>query len=317
MDKVSIIVPIYNVEKYLERCIKSILSQTYTNIEVLLVNDGSKDQSEAICTKYESIDSRINYYKKVNGGLSSARNYGIERATGNYYLFIDSDDYIDKTMVETLIKAARQYNADIVECNYYEVINGKVHIFKHSKNKVYSSKEAISSLIYNDGITPTAWNKLYSNRVFSTLRYSEGIYHEDEEIIIKLLSKANKIVEIGQPLYFYIKRDGSIINSKFNIKHLDIIKIMEDRINFLMKMEFDLDIVELAESRLSNIYNEMYGKLCASDDTTFVNKKSELNNKRKMQIKKVMSSTISKKKKVKSLFFYLFPRLTNIILNKG
>ena len=310
MEKVSVIVPIYNVEKYLEKCIDSIISQTYSNIEIILINDGSTDNSESICKKYENTDRRIRYYKKENGGLSSARNYGIERAEGDYFLFIDSDDYIDNSMVKTLLTYAIKHNADIVECNYYEVINEEFHVFKQMKNKVYSSKEAIASLICNTGITPTAWNKLYSKKLFCKLRYAEGIYHEDEEIIIKLLSNSKKVVEIGKPLYFYIKREGSIINSKFNIKHLDAIKIMEDRIELLKKIKIDPSTINLAQARLSNIYNEMYAKLSASNDKYLKEKKYELMKKRKNQIKLVIKSPITLNKKIRAMIFYLFPKFT-------
>lgn len=310
MGKVSIIVPIYNVEKYLKKCIDSIVSQTYSNIEIILINDGSSDNSESICKEYESIDQRIRYYKKQNGGLSSARNYGIENATGDYLLFIDSDDYIDNSMVETLLVSAEKYNADMVECNYYEVINEEFHVFKPKKNKVYSSKEAIASLIYNTGITPTAWNKLYSKKLFSKLRYTEGLYHEDEEIIVKLLSKAEKVVEIGNPLYFYIKREGSIINSKFNFKHLDAIKIMEERIELLKKINMDISIISLAQARLSNIYNEMYAKVSFSNDEDLKEKKNELAKKRKNQIKLVIKSPLRFNKKIRAMIFYLFPKFT-------
>ena len=308
MEKVSVIVPIYNVEKYLKKCIESIINQSYQNIEILLINDGSTDNCENICKTYQLSDKRIKYYKKENGGLSSARNMGIDHATGTYLMFVDSDDFIDSMMVEKLINLAKKYDASIVECNYFEILENQKTIFKPMQDKIYSSNEAIVALIKNCGITPTAWNKLYATKLFKDIRYKEGIYHEDEEIIVKLLSNCSKIVETRYPLYFYVKRNGSIINSNFNLKHLDIITIMQKRISFLKDLNINSSILGIAQCRLSNIYNEMYGKIILSQNDELDDWKQRLVIYRKQQIKIVLCSSANIFYKLKSTLFYLFPK---------
>ena len=313
MEKVSVIVPIYNVEKYLEKCINSIISQTYSNIEIILVNDGSTDSSELICKKYENTDKRIRYYKKENGGLSSARNYGIDRAKGDYLVFVDSDDYISKEMINILLNVAISNNADIVECDFLEFFeNSKIedsNIDRTIDNKCYSSYEAISSLICNTGITPIAWNKIYKRQMFNQLRYKEGIYHEDEELIVKLLSRANNICKIDVPLYFYMIRNGSITNSKFNKKHLDIIEIMEDRIQTLKKLNCSDFIVDLTTVRFSNICNELYAKMTMAN-VHLESERKNLNILRRKLIKNVLKSKAPLLKKLKALQYYIFPKIT-------
>lgn len=309
---VSIVVPIYNVEKYLERCLNSLINQTYKNIEILLINDGSTDESEIICLKYIKKDSRIKYYKKENGGLSSARNKGIAVSMGKYISFIDSDDYVRNDMIETLLYYIVKNDADIVECNYYEVrTNGKItEKKKNYRIKSYNSSEAIKSLIDNESITPTAWNKLYNRQLFNNIKYTENIFHEDEDIIIKLLIKSKKIVSIPDCLYFYITRNGSIINSPLKLNHFDIIKIMQDRIQ-LLKMEGAAnELIDKSNARLSNIYNELYARILLSIDDKFDKELEYIKNKRYKQIKMVLLSSIKLNRKIRCLIFYLMPKIS-------
>ncbi|OUQ80715.1 hypothetical protein B5E48_04865 [Massilimicrobiota sp. An105] len=309
---VSIVVPIYNVEKYLERCLNSLINQTYKNIEILLINDGSTDESESICLKYIKKDSRIKYYKKENGGLSSARNKGIAVSMGKYISFIDSDDYVRNDMIETLLYYMVKNDADIVECNYYEVrINGKItEKKKNYEIKSYNSGEAIKSLIDNESITPTAWNKLYNRQLFNKIKYTENIFHEDEDIIIKLLIESKKIVSIPDCLYFYITRNGSIINSPLKLNHFDIIKIMQDRIQLLKNEGVASELIDKTNARLSNIYNELYARILLSLDGKFDKKLEYIKNKRHKQIKMVLLSSIKLNRKIRCLIFYLMPKIS-------
>lgn len=313
MCLVSIVVPIYNVEKYLEKCIDSILMQSYSNIEVLLINDGSKDNSEYICKKYAQLDKRIQYFKKENGGLSSARNYGIDHASGDYLIFVDSDDYISKEMVKCLLETALSQDADIVECNYIEFNEDEILFDDNYSNqvdvKVFQPVEAIESLIRNIAITPNAWNKIYSKKLFDQLRYKVGIYHEDEEIIVKLLSISSKVCKIDVPLYYYLKRSGSIMNSQLNKKHLDIIDIMNDRIESLHNLNINSRIIDLSIIRYSNICNELYARMCLSN-TSFELEKKELDILRNRIIRYVLNSDTPLIKRLKAVQYYLFPKLT-------
>lgn len=306
---VSIIVPIYNVEIYLKRCIQSLVNQSYSHIEIILVNDGSTDRCEDICLAYKQLDNRIKYVKKKNGGLSSARNKGIDSSKGDYLVFVDSDDYIDEKMIEKLLYFALKEDADIVECSYYEVLNNAEKKIVSSK-KIFTKEEAIESLIENTAITPIAWNKIYTRRLFNQIRYKENIYHEDEEIIIKLLSASNRIVKISDCLYFYVIRSGSIINSKLNVAHFDIIPIMKNRITFLQKINCSEKLINLSKARLSNIYNELYARIYLSNNNGFDEQLKSIKKERSEQIKDVLKSNINYKRKIKCLMFYLFPTIS-------
>lgn len=241
--KISIIVPVYNVEKYLSRCIESILNQTFREFELILVNDGSTDKSGYICNKYKNLDERVIVINKENGGASSARNYGLNIARGEYIGFVDSDDYVHKYMFQVLYDNALKYSSDITMCNYKIVYDIKYEDFddldiKNYTPKFYSNIEAQYRLYDYLGIV-LPWNKLYKKSIFEGLRYEEGKIHEDEIIIHKLLYKANLILDIPLQLYFYEQREGSVMNSKYSIKNLDKIYALRDRVLFYKKVGLD------------------------------------------------------------------------------
>lgn len=215
--KISVIIPVYNVEKYLNRCIESICMQSFTNLEIILVDDGSPDRCPIICDEWAKRDERIRVIHKQNGGLSDARNAGIEAATGDYFLFVDSDDYIASSMCESLINAARSSNADIVVCNFCWVYPNREEINPMSiQNGTIVEREAILETWLKCGTVDfvVAWNKLYRRSLFFTqehIRYPVGRLHEDEFITYRLLYAANRVMFITEPLYFYIQRNGSIM----------------------------------------------------------------------------------------------------------
>ncbi len=219
MDKdkmVSIIVPVYNVERYLEQCLDSIIKQTYRSLEILIINDGSTDSSGEIASRYAGLDERIILLEKKNGGLSDARNYGLDRASGDYIMFVDSDDYIEADMVEYLLDAIEKADAQIAVCGYRLVgENGEAlsdrEIFPREKIvcsrdywKVYHEEAYIYGVV--------AWNKLYQKSVFDRIRFPIGKVHEDEFILYKLLYIADRIVCCPAKKYQYRQRKGSIMN---------------------------------------------------------------------------------------------------------
>lgn len=235
-EKISVIVPVYQVEKYVVNCIESICNQTYTNLEIILVDDGSKDKSGQICDSYSKKDSRIQVIHKINGGLSDARNYGIDRATGEYICFIDSDDMIAQNYIEKLFNLLKKENADIAICDYQEVYSkDEIKVGKEAKKICnFSSYEAIKEL-YNDNDNVkmvVTWNKLYKTALFSQIRFPVGKLHEDEFTTYKLFYNAKKIVVTNEKLYYYVKRDGSIMRQKYYLKRLDILNAYEERMNF-------------------------------------------------------------------------------------
>ncbi|MFT8342950.1 MAG: glycosyltransferase [Clostridium beijerinckii] len=235
-DLISVIVPVYNVEKYLPQCIDSILNQTEKNLEIILVDDGSLDNSGKICDEFSKRDDRIIVIHKKNNGLSSARNAGLEIARGNYIGFVDSDDWLDKTMYEVLLKLLKENNSDISCCDFFKTANGNDSI-PHIDNEIINSYNNLESLnnFYNGLYTQTvvAWNKLYKRELFKDISYPIGKIHEDEGTTYKLYYKANKITYTNRPLYYYRITPNSITTSKFNKKRLDIIYVYDEKVKFI------------------------------------------------------------------------------------
>ena len=217
---VSIIVPIYKVEQYLDRCVSSIVHQSYSNLEILLVDDGSPDKCPAMCDRWKMEDRRIRVIHKANGGLSDARNAGIEAARGEWILFVDSDDYILPQMVERLVVAAHRDQSDISVCSFfYDYGDHKraIHTVLKPAHYVLDRLEAIQIYFKPRALELTvAWNKLYRRNLFFTsqrIRFPVGCLHEDEYTSYKLLYEADHISWINDELYGYMQRKGSIMSN--------------------------------------------------------------------------------------------------------
>ena len=232
---ISVIVPVYNVQDYLNRCIESIANQTYKNIEILLVDDGSTDQSGDICDMWVLKDSRVKVIHKENGGLSSARNAGIDVASGDYLSFIDSDDYIEKLMLETMITAIKKSNKDIACCGRYVNVWGKYTKteFCLASEKTYSKKEAIRALFYQNEIDVSACDKIYRKSIFEKIRYPQGKISEDAAVIFQIIDNSNGVVHVGRPFYHYVYRNNSISKSAYNQKKHDVIDNLNKTIEFV------------------------------------------------------------------------------------
>ena len=201
---VSIIVPVYNVEKYVAKCLDSLLQQTYRDIEIIVVDDGTKDRSGEICDEIAKNDKRVKVFHKKNGGLSSARNYGIRKAKGDYICLVDSDDYVRSGFVELMLRAAQEDDADVVVCGYNEQ--------KPEKMVLTGEQAAIRLLIQQDNMEIIAWNKMYKRSLFDRILYPEGHNYEDTLTTYKLLSEADKVAYVAESLYCYVERGGSITN---------------------------------------------------------------------------------------------------------
>lgn len=227
LGKISIIVPIYNVEKYIRRCIESILNQTYTNFELILIDDGSTDSSGVICDEYANKDNRIKVIHKENGGLSSARNAGLDIATGEYISFVDGDDYIAEDMIEKLYNSITGNNADIAVCNYKCVDENGNCLDNLNKGTpiittVYSKNDYFRNLACKKYYYYViACNKLYKKDLFKGIRYPLGKLCEDNHIIDSLVEQCSVISSIKDSLYFYVQRNGSIMSGKNTKRYLD------------------------------------------------------------------------------------------------
>lgn len=232
---ISIIVPVYNVDKYLERCVKSLLGQSYSDCEIILVDDGSTDDSGLICDKFAESNKQIKVIHKENGGLSDARNRGIDEAQGEYLAFIDSDDFIHPQMMEILYYNLKKCDADISVCGFHWLKESEEPCTEIGENvlKVFHDAEIMGQLFKNKVETVIAWNKLYRKELFQELRYSKGRLHEDEYIIHHLLYKCKTIVYTGSKLYYYMQHEESITGKLSPKRVVDTIDAFEQRIEFL------------------------------------------------------------------------------------
>jgi len=228
---ISVIVPIYNVEPYLSRCVDSILDQTYTNLEIILVNDGSPDNCGKICNEYALADPRIKVIHKENGGLSDARNVALDEMNGEYVTFIDSDDFVEPNYVEILYNLARKYNVQLSISNflhYYEEKGAEKANPQRIENSTLSSEKAVETMFYQDKFETSAWGKLYKKELFGNdIRYPKGLLYEDLPTTYKLILRAKEIAYTNQHTYYYRIRNDSIQWAPFNQKKLDILKVAD------------------------------------------------------------------------------------------
>lgn len=238
-QKVSVIVPIYKVEPYLKRAVASILHQTYHNLEIILVDDGSPDQCGRICDDYAKEDNRITVIHKENGGLSDARNAGLDAAHGEYIVFVDSDDFIAEDYVETLMQCLKKYDADVAMCSYAVTASVELDesIFKASRDEtveVCDRRELLNNLYDANHKDATyfivSWNKIYKASLWQDVRFPKGRIHEDEATTYKIYDRAQKGVYLHRPLYGYFTAPSSITRDRFNIKRLQWMDALDDRI---------------------------------------------------------------------------------------
>lgn len=220
---ISIIIPVYNVEMYVQQCIESILNQTYKHIEVILVDDGSLDRSGVICEEYGFADPRVKVIHKENGGLSSARNVGLDNAKGKFIGFVDSDDWIDSHMYESMLHLALTHQADVVQCGY-ALINeqGKVTREINFGNQRFNSKKEVEKAYYiTNELSSVVWNKLYKAELFEELRFKVGKNNEDVFMLTDALVHIFKMVNTPKNYYYYLQRKGSIMGAQFTEKKFD------------------------------------------------------------------------------------------------
>ena len=264
---ISIIVPIYNVEKYLTRCIKKLVDQTYPNIEIILVDDGSTDKSGIICDEWKEKDKRIKVVHKINGGLSDARNVGIQCSSGEYILLVDSDDYIAESTCEELLNIAIETSADIVSFREQKIddLSGK---FLESKNEdtkkivVMSGHDAGKNYLYGKYVQHSAWSKLYKRKLFDKLLFPKGMLAEDYATTYLFLSYANIVTYYDRKLYFYFIRRNSIMTKNCMKLTIDVFKTACKSYQFELehfpeeKKIIETSYVNCLLKTIARIYNE-------------------------------------------------------------
>lgn len=226
---ISVIIPVYNVESYLASCLDSVLSQSYRNLEVIVVNDGSTDFSLKIAEKYSEADDRVKVYTQENQGLSAARNKALEMSTGEYITFVDSDDLLLPEALEVMMEIILQNNAEIVEGL---IIRGEVYEkIKKKPGKIdiqsYTPIEAIAAILYQQGLSTSVCGKLFKREIFQTEIFEKGVIYEDLNLYYKLLGNTDKLIKINFPVYFYRSTEGSILNS-WKPGRLDVLRVTEN-----------------------------------------------------------------------------------------
>ncbi|MCH5228390.1 MAG: glycosyltransferase family 2 protein [Muribaculaceae bacterium] len=251
---ISVIVPVFNAETYLAACLDSIISQSYSYLEIIIINDGSTDFSLKIANKYADQDDRIKVFSFENEGLSQARNHGLAVSTGEYVIFVDSDDLLLPGAIENLWKTIVEYDVDIVEG---KAIRGKTHgklpIIKSYKVKLFDPLEAIENILYQKMLLPSAWGKIYKKNLFENLLFEKGILYEDLDLFYRIYERTFKVASIDYPVYFYRDTEGSLINS-WKPQRLDVLKVTEKIENHMHENHPDL-INAAIDRRLSANFN--------------------------------------------------------------
>ena len=304
-DLVSVIVPVYNVEEYVDKCMISICEQTYVNIEILLIDDGSTDTSGIKCDEWAKKDNRIKVVHKVNGGLSDARNYGLDLALGEWILFVDSDDYIDKSLIEKCLKFAWENKANLIIFEYYEVDEYDRFISHEMSNKecVLDSLSILNAFIKFGTGSSMVCNKLYKKEIWEGLRFIKGKLHEDEFIIIETLQRADKVYLSNEPFYFYRKRSGSIMNKKGIKSYRDKLEAYYERKRYFINNK---ELLPYVNYKYLCLIVEAYLELNVSEREEFL-----------IKYKKEYKSSIKGiniKKKCLLWCFYLSPTLYRTML---
>lgn len=257
---ISIIVPIYNMEQHLKKCISSIIAQTYQNIEIILINDGSTDKSKKICEDFANKDDRIKIINQKNKGVSGARNAGIDIAKGEYLGFIDPDDYISEDMYEILYNLITKYVADISMCSHYRVeknMNSCLYITEELE--FYNKDEALKALLIDKKIQNYSWDKLYKKDLFKNIRFPLGKNYEDIGTLFYIFEKITKLVYINSPKYFYLRRESSITETRSETNLTDYINMSYVRNKYIEKHYPELEIYNSYNIVIAIINTFRYG----------------------------------------------------------
>lgn len=311
MEKISVIVPIYNVSQYLRKCIDSILEQDYKNFEIILINDGSTDDSGKICDEYAEKYKNINVYHQKNCGISSARNLGVSKVTGKYIAFVDSDDFVMKDFLSSMHSNLKQNNVDISCCGSYEYFNENKITNPNYINieQKYEKDEAQKYLNIIGYFNCGPWNKLYKREVFDGIIFPVGKKSEDMYVMHKLINNAiNGLYYSSEPKYFYRQREGSITNTS-NINY-DVIDAIEETYRFYKENKIEIAI-PYAIQNLAFVYIGLYNTIMIR--TNDKEKMKELR-KRVLKLKKeIVYNGVSKSRKIQLFLFLHTKVMYNIV----
>ena len=269
MPKISVIVPIYNCEKYISKCIESIINQTFHDLEIILIDDGSTDKSVEVCESFAKKDSRVKLICQENGGVSKARNVGLESAQGDFITFVDSDDYIIPEMYERMYKNLIENEADISICgitNYFIKRDGAIEKIRQSSIDgffVFTGEKAVEESLKSRLFSVNPVNKLFKKKLFYSVRYPEGKISEDAFLIPSILSDARVVVYDSFPMYCYVRRENSITTSNFSSKDWDVVEAYEKHLKKVKN--FFPHMIRAAEFRYLWAYTYVMDRMVISD----------------------------------------------------
>lgn len=298
---ISVIIPIYNVAKYLKQCLDSVVNQTYTNLEIILVDDGSTDKSGLICDEYSKTDSRIKLIHKKNEGVAAARNTGLDNCSGEYITFVDPDDVIDIFFFERLYKLSKNYNADLTIGKHIELKEQSQFSFDSGADnaELIERKELYRKIFLQEGTDAFLWAKLYKKNILDNIRCPKGEIYEDIRIIDKIIEKCNIIVYTNYTGYGYIQHKGSITHGEMSDKYMSCIKAAEDLLE-LVKNKYP-------EIEYAAIRKYIYANYHVLDVSVFSDKYDDISKQIKENILKYKkfifkSRYVSRTKKVQTVF---------------
>ncbi len=298
-EKVSIIIPIYNAEKFLKKCIDSVIQQDYNNIEIILINDGSTDNSEDVCKNYFKND-KVKYFLKKNEGVSKARNLGIKNATGKYITFVDADDYVEKNYISTLVSCIQKDHYDLAICNYYENDDINIH-------EIIDRKDAFISIMNKKLYKGFLWNKLYKLKIIKDnfLKFNESV-HVCEDLLFnyQYIDNCDKnFIFTPEKLYHYVQHDGSALHKKLSLKYLSIVDSYKEIEKILIKNNIDLK--EFLISYLKILTDLIYRNSLLKDKLNLENVIIE----RKKCYDEIKKIKIGLKRKIEIYLYYKYPIL--------
>lgn len=253
---ISVIVPVYNIEQYLQRCLDSLFAQTYKNLEIILVDDGSTDKSPNICDRYKEKDERAVVIHKENGGAADARNLALDICHGVYISFVDGDDYLDEKYLEILYKDLEETQADISICSWEEVTaqEEKRTTNAETKQEVFNTEEALENLLYQRKFDSAMWCKLYKRCLFEDIRFPKGNLYEDIAIIYKIFAGAKKIVYRNYKGYYYLLRETGTTLISFRREKMDLIDVTDELYEFIKENYKELELAALSRVMRANFH---------------------------------------------------------------
>lgn len=308
---VSVIVPVYKVEKYLEKCINSVLEQSHQKFELILVDDGSPDKSGKICDRYAENDNRIKVIHKENGGLSSARNAGIDLSTRDYLLFLDSDDFINIHTLEITVRNCIENNCEVCVFSSFDTPDHDIPYSEDVSNnlRVYDTEHLLKNYSSFPEISQnsSACNKLFNRNIFETLRFPLGLLHEDTAIILQAYFNSDRICMTDAVLYYYYLSQNIIMRSSFTEKNLDILKVLQINIDFLSDKKHP-HITDTFKAGYEYSVCRLYAQVCLSSLKNKRELKKQLKSDRKRIHKENISNTyFTKRMRILSSLFYYCP----------